>query len=230
MKKTLHIFEEGYYFIHNKSVAKSFMFKDGEDCIRFKSNIKKHLDPICDVLAFGFLKEEFQLVIKMKCRKEIEAYFVTKYSQFYEDHGVIPETTYIFSRAMANLQSAYVKWFNFKYSRDGGLMSGRYQRMLINSEKELNDLIESVNDLKKCNVRNMIWTFRRKDGFFIDPCSTERSSAYLYEMNNSESIPSWFKRKQDVFVRGQFESTPPRSLNAQKQNIQEINMRFCFKF
>ena len=125
--ETKHVFEEGIYLISNKSVAKCYLFKDEADCNRFRAKLNKYLEPIGEIHAFGFMNEEFEIVIKLKSRKAFESYFISKVGgvEYLEE---IPETTYIFAQIMANLQSGYAKWFNYKYERDGGLFSGRYYR------------------------------------------------------------------------------------------------------
>ncbi|MEL6988020.1 MAG: hypothetical protein AAGK97_09325, partial [Bacteroidota bacterium] len=106
---------------------------------------------------------------KLKSREEIESYYRKKYTKLYADSEFIPETTYIFAQAMANMQSGYAKYFNYKYDRDGGLMKGRYFRSLIESDEILDQCIESVHQLEKLGKRSRIWTFRRKeDGFNLE--------------------------------------------------------------
>ena len=231
MERTTHIFEDGYYHIWNKSVSKSFMFKDEQDFERFKTNIRKYLDPICDIMAYNLLNEEFQLVLRMKSREIIEEYFMEKHTKQYEKLGIIPETTYIFARAMANMQSAYVKWFNFKYSRDGGLMGSRYGRMLIESEDQMRSIIKDVHNLKKKNNREFVWRYKEGDGFRIVMCKKDRSSRHIYEgegLNNGDE--NWVKHVDYIYVRGHFENLPPKRLEFNSEQEKMKNLRFCFRF
>ena len=214
--KTQHLFEEGYYLIRNKSVAKCFLFKDEYDCNRFKEKIDICLSPLCDVLAYGFLQDEFQMVVRLKSREVFEAYFQEKYEKVIDRVEVIPETTYIFAQAMSNLQSGYAKWFNYKYERDGGLMAGRYMRELVENEKDLDTLIEEINGLVKKVKRNSIWTFRRKEpGFVMNEImnSSIRSSKVYYDGEKEEGISlKAFRLKKDVYLRGHFLNLPPKAI------------------
>ncbi len=224
--ETKHIFEDGYYLIGNKAVAKCFLFGDDADCVRFKSKIDQHLTPLCDVLAFGLGHDEFQLIIKMKSRKEIEDYYLSKFASNLPTSDKIPETTYIFAQAMANLQSGYAKFFNFKYERDGGLMKGRYSRLLIESEGQLNILISSVNDMLVTKHRNVIWTFRRKErglglGLIIN--NVKRSSLRCYT-EGAESELKAFLKVGSIHLRGHFDYLPPKQLSFENQEEKVTNL------
>ncbi len=217
--KTKHLFEDACYLIGNKAVAKCFLFGDEKDCIRFRHGIDHHLGEICDVLAYGFSKDEFQLLVKLKSRKEIEEYYKKKYCKMYSQDKFIPETTYIFAQAMANLQSGYAKYFNYRYKRDGGLMKGRYFRSLIGSESHLKSVIDQVHALDERGKRSRIWTFRRKeDGFNLELIKegVNKSSRDCYENQGNESPMRAFVRLTNLDLRGQFEKLPPRSLNHKK--------------
>lgn len=107
--------------------------------------------------------------MKLKGREAFEKYFKRKFAKFYQKSKFIPETTYIFAQVMANLQSGYVKYFNYKYERDGGLMKSRYFRELIESAEQLKSKVEIVHKCDESGKRSRIWTFRRKEvGFRLE--------------------------------------------------------------
>lgn len=230
--KTIHLFEDGIYHIGNKAVAKCFLFGDEKDCIRFKEGIDHHLGALCDVLAYGFGKDEFRLAVKLKSRDEIESYYRKKYSKLYAESDFIPETTYIFAQAMANMQSGYAKYFNYRYDRDGGLMKGRYSRTLLESEEKLDQCIASIHDLEVRGRRSRIWTFRRKeDGFNLELItnSDNRSSRKAYENLDFASSLNCFVNRQNLDIRGQFVNLPPLKLSHKKaaEKIQNL-IHFMF--
>ena len=219
--ETIHLFEDSYYLVGNKAVAKCFMFRDERDCSRFKLKIDYHLKSLCDVLAYGFLKDEFQLVVRLKSRKVFEEYYKQKYDYKPDEGQVIPETTYIFAQAMSNLQSGYVKFFNYKYERDGGLMCGRYFRRLIRSEKELDSIISAVNAMQVIGQRSRIWTFRRKEaGFRLELIkdTVTRSSRMCYQLDRLgkrllvEAELGCFSHKETIYLRGHFDHPPPKRI------------------
>ncbi len=225
--KTKHLFEDGYYHLSNKAVAKCFLFGDERDCVRFKEKVDHHLSSLCDVVSFALCHDEFHLIVKLKSRQEIERYYLEKYNGHTDGKGnFIPETTYIFAQAMANLQSGYAKYFNYKYNRDGGLMRGRYFRTLIESEQMLDKTIQRVNKLESIRKRNSIWTFRRKrDGFQFELLSNtvKRSSYRCYEEAKDAELDC-FKLKENIYLRGQFENLPPKQIEFKNlhQKVQNL--------
>lgn len=233
--KTRHVFENGYYLISNKAVAKCFLFKDNSDCDYFRNGIIKQLKDVCQILAFGFLHDEFQLVIKLRSKEEIFDHFKNTHDT--EALNSIPEPTYIFSQLMANLQSGYVKKFNHKYGRDGGLMKSRYCRRLIESEGELDYEIERVNNLTPLFPRSSIWTFRRKQYKRRREIMNEnRSSKIYYKLKanildgiytRNFKIKGFFYFKIDVYLRGDFENLPPKSLHPSK--MKKLIPQIAFK-
>ncbi len=214
--KTTHLFEEACYIISNRAVAKCFLFGDEKDCKRFKVKMDLYLSPLCDILSYGFAKDEFKIVVRLKSRRAFESYFKTKYPKLYAESKFIPETTYIFAQAMANLQSGYAKYFNYRYERDGGLMKSRYMRALIESEQELKARIQAVHEIHEDGKRSRIWTFRRKEaGFNLESIkdSVIRSSAKCYGEGLVESGLKGFRRLDQLDLRGQFENLPPKKIN-----------------
>ncbi len=213
--KTKHLFEDASYVISNRSVAKCFLFGDEKDCERFKSKMDHHLSPICDILAYSLTKDEFKLVVKLKTRAEIESYFKKQFAKFYQESKFIPETTYIFAQAMANLQSGYAKYFNFKYDRDGGLMKGRYLRELIESREHLELRIKEIHRNHALGKRSRIWTFRRKEaGFDLELLgdSVKVNSRRCYEGIGENSGLTCFKRYSELNLRGHFNNLPPKKI------------------
>lgn len=231
--KTKHLFEDGYYLISNKAVAKCFMFGDETDCVRFKSSMEKHLKPLCDVIAFGLSKDAFQIIVKLKSRAIFEKHFLGKVSKHQSKESLstfVPESTYIFAQAMANLQSGYVKYFNFKYKRDGGLMKSRYDRELIESEAHLQDMISKVHSLHELGNRSRIWTFRRKEvGFDLQKLvrSVKTSSLRCYEKEGVDAELSCFLPVEKVYVRGHFDNLPPKEIEF-KNTAQKLKNLIAF--
>lgn len=226
--KTVHLFEDAIYHIGNKAVAKCFMFKDQADCQRFKANVDKHLGPLCDVIAFGLGHDDFHLLIRLKSRKEFEQYYKLKYSKRMEVDNFIPESTYIFAQAMANMQSGYVKYFNHKYERDGGLMKSRYSRILIENDEQMEATKALIHGLRMETERKSIWTFRRKgDGFRFDYDldERERSSRWCYEQGGVEaSFLRCLKLKSEFDMRGQFDNLPPKRLEFKNNQAKFRNL------
>ncbi len=157
MEKTQHLFEERVYLISNHSVARNPMFSSEEMQLYFAKRMEHYLTPICDILAYNLKDDEFQLLVKLKKREDFEKYFKQKMKskkKFLQD---VPESTYIFSQAMANLQVSFVKHFNWKYGRSGTLVARRFGRKLVESESEMQEWISKLNGGEKLHNYREMW-------------------------------------------------------------------------
>jgi hypothetical protein len=94
--------------------------------------------------------------VKLKKREDFENYFERK-NEGNPGFLECPQSTYIFSRAMSNLQVSLVKKFNRKYSRRGTLMAGRFQRELITCKQRVIDIIQALNGSKQSAKYSGIW-------------------------------------------------------------------------
>lgn len=155
--KTSHFFEENVYLLSNHSVALNPMFAEPEAQNFFLIAMRKYLEPVCHIIAHCLNDNEFQLLVKLKCRAAFEEHFKEKNKDALDDEDYIPETTYIFSQSMANLQVSFVKWFNFRYKRSGSLMAGRFIRKLIESEEEMLEWKDRLNEGMKLHNYNAYW-------------------------------------------------------------------------
>lgn len=142
---TQHLFEEHVYLISNHSVARNPMFSNLSMQQYFIKKMEHYLLPISKILAYSLTDNEFQILVKTKSREDFADYFSTKNKKKITSNVDIPESTYIFSQSMANLQVSFVKHFNWKYERSGTLMAGRFERKLVETEKEMKDLIFKLN-------------------------------------------------------------------------------------
>jgi hypothetical protein len=128
------------------------------------------------------------------------------------------------------VQSGYVKYFNYKYDRDGGLMCRRYYRQLIESESELEHLINVVHSPEILWKRNKIWTFRRNEGgveFSEKGNETEWSSRICYKKGERREGFEFIKIINISDVRGHFKNLPPKKIVFQN-NLQKITNLISF--
>ncbi len=102
-----HIFEDGIYLLSNTAVARNPLFKDKDNYDRFKEKSFEYLNPLCEILAFAFFDNQWELVVKMRFRSEFEAIYKKKHQIDIIENSLIPESAYIFSQEMANLQSGF---------------------------------------------------------------------------------------------------------------------------
>ncbi len=136
MEKTKHFFEEQIYLVSNHSVALNPLFTDLQMQQYFKEKMEFYLKPVADILAYCISGTEYQILVKLKDRSHFEEYFRSKNKGLLVSNE-IPETTYLFSQVMANLQVSFVKHFNYINKRKGTLMAGRFERKVMESEEEV---------------------------------------------------------------------------------------------
>jgi hypothetical protein len=150
-----HFEEEKVYLISNYAVARNPIFYNKAIQMRFKSKMEKYLSPIANIIAFNLRDHEFQILLKLKERKEFEIFYNRNKGK---SIGLeIPESTYIFSQQMSNLQVSIVKHINYKLNRSGTLMAGRFKRSQIINPEEIISLVERMNNGKMNHSYSGIW-------------------------------------------------------------------------
>jgi hypothetical protein len=153
--KVSHFEEEKIYTISNHAVARNPIFVSKEIQQHFLNRMDFYLAPIANIIAYNLADHEFQITVKLKSRPEFISCYKNRSS--YEKGEIIPESTYIFSRAMSNLQVSLVKKFNFLYKRNGTLMASRFTREKIESPEELTKWIGRMNNGKRIHSYSGIW-------------------------------------------------------------------------
>ncbi len=158
-----HIFEEGIYLLSNTGVARNPIFRNKDNYERFREKTLVYLEPLCEILAFAFHDNQWELVVKIKSRSEFEAFYKKKHQLDFIENFLIPESAFIFSQEMANLQSGFVKHFNWLNNRVGALFYRRYQKELIESEGELIIVINRLNHLMARNPHKGEWAIKKME-------------------------------------------------------------------
>ena len=180
--KTKHLFEEHVYLISNHSVARNPMFSNVSMQKYFIKKMEYYLQPISDILAYCLNDNEFQILVKTKSREDFATYFCANNKKKAFADFDIPESTYIFSQAMANLQVSFVKHFNWKYERSGALVAGRFERRLVESKQEMTDLILNLNMGVK---KHHYWGLWLND---LMKSKEVMTSKWLYEMREKSLL------------------------------------------
>jgi hypothetical protein len=115
-----------------------------------------YLGPICKIMAFSMKGHEFRLVLKLADRETFESYY-EKEKKRKDSFLLTPESTYIFSQEMSNLQVSLVKHFNHKFNRSGTLMAGRFKRKEIMDSTEVMDLVRDLNKGEGHHSYSRMW-------------------------------------------------------------------------
>ncbi len=155
--KAKHVFGGHVYLISNFGVARNPIFKDEIDLIFFKEKFKEYLGEICEVYGSSHQINQFQYLIKIKERKELEDFYLKKmasqkknvsHNLYGNEEGEIPESYLIFSQEVSNFLNSVAKKFNFRHGRKGSLFGDRYGKILVESEEEMQRWRERLRGLE----------------------------------------------------------------------------------
>ncbi len=166
--KVKHIFGGHVYVISSYGVAKNPIFKDQEDLRIFAQNMKDYLSEICEIHAYNHQINQFHYLVKVKERDDLEEFFerkkngkVPKKNIAHDIYDIntseAPKSYLIFSQEVSNSLNSYVKKFNFRHKRHGGLFAARYSKLLVETEEEMYEWIERINNMEKLVFFEEAW-------------------------------------------------------------------------
>ncbi|MFC1790631.1 transposase [Patescibacteria group bacterium] len=125
--------EGGYYHLYNRGVNKRKIFFDDQDYRYFLFFLKSYLqpetkpeegEPVAEKSRFESIAKEIQLLAY--CLMPNHFHLLVK--QF-PSEGITKLARRVFT--------AYVRYFNERYQRQGGLFQGNYKAVLVDSEDQL---------------------------------------------------------------------------------------------
>lgn len=217
--KVQHFFEESIYVISNYAVARNPLFSEKYYCKRFLRKVAHYLGPICDILSYGLMDNEFQLLIRLKSREVILDHYRSKLDDFEIESHKIPESTYIFSQCMANLQSSTAIHFNRREGRQGALFAARFQRFQVCSEREYEYWLDRIHNLEKMNELSDVWGNNLAGKGYdrwvvVNYKRGYRSSYKFYDGGGREGCLEVLRGLSDSELQGQFKNSAPRSLKS----------------
>ena len=168
------LLDDSFYHIYNCGNNKENIFLENDNYNYFIGLVKKHITPVCEILAYCLLKNHFHLLVKTK--ESIESKKI--------------------SQSFSNLFNSYSKSFNKKYDRTGSLFKDRFSRIKIENEEYLRNLVvyihlnsthhEFVDDFK-------VYNYSSYKSYF----STKSSSLYREYIINLFGEISNFKYCQE---------------------------------
>ncbi len=204
MEKTIHLFEENVYLLSNHSVALNPMFRNKDMQDYFLNKMEFYLSPVSNVLAYHLSDNSFELLVKLKDRATFEEHYRNKNTKKFMEDREIPETTYIISQAMANLQVSLAKHFNFVEKRSGTLMAARFARKLIESEEEMMKWKDRLNrgekrswfgknwqNVKHCDVKS-----RTSRWMYVSDLQSDTTASRMFlRADFHDLVVNWNKPK-----------------------------------
>jgi len=158
--------ESSYYHVYNRGVEGRNIFGDHQDYRVFLSFIKRYLLPPTLNEVRPRWKQDLAYSLELKCYTLMPNHF----------HFLIrlinKNALTIFMRA---LMDSYVKFFNKKYKREGGLFQGKFKAVLVENDIYLLHLTRYIhlNPLKIGIPLKMLEDYYCSYGEFIGKRNTE---------------------------------------------------------
>ena len=189
--------------------------------LRWLLELNKNISHLIRHLTLGLA------LVKIKERPELEKFFYKKKQD--NDKGImnishnlyglqdeIPPASYlIFSQEVSNCLNSYAKKFNFRHKRKGGIFADRYSKYLVETEQQMNEWIERLNNMEKLVFFEEEW--KVEEEFEFDNSGGECSSKIFYENQAEYKLHALFKNFCMWIqgnLRGCFECLPPHSTKA----------------
>lgn len=197
------------YVLTNFAVANNPIFMDEDEVNNFKKRLEDQLVDLCDILSYNFHSDHYQIVVALRDRSSFIHFFRKKKDDADIPEEEIPESTYILSQEMANIQSGYAKWFNFRHGRYGTVFGRRYTKILIETEEELKVWVDEINKGSKLWSFEDFWSYTRNFLKRLKELKTvEVSSGIIYEIAKAgkqlEEVLMNFITLEQYLLRGPY--------------------------
>ncbi len=205
------------------------IFRNEEYVNRFKQKADDYLSPICNILGYAFHDNQWELLVQMKTREEFINFYRKKHKNENILEFLIPESAIIYSQEMANLQSGFVKHFNWCNKRVGALFYRRYQKELITSEAELISTIERLKNVRPYDPHKGEWAIRKREKL---RCKKEMRWGINYEkLAEMGSQVMWNGiRVKKTDLEANFRNLPPLKIESPDYRYFRLLFKILFYF
>lgn len=200
------------YVLTNFAASNNPIFMDEEEVENFKNRLSKHLDKLVHILAYSFHADHYQILVSLKNREVFEEFYKNKMGDPDLPEIEIPLSTYILSQEMANIQSGYAKWFNYRHVRYGSVFGRRYTKILVETEEELKEWVEKLNDNKVLWSFEELWSYTKnfiERIEWIKKITISSSLEYNCEKIIKSTISNFIRISDFLSMRGQYVPKPP---------------------
>lgn len=211
LMKNRHFFEDSTYLVSNHSVASHPLFYNQAVQDYFKSKMEQFLEGICDIISYSLNDQEFQILVHLRDRGSFEKSFLKK-NPYWDGTLGIPESTYIFSQAMANLQGSVAKYVNKDLGKRGTVFDSRFDRQLVTSQEELEALVEELNKGQKKYSFGSRWCTK-----LAERCAA--MTGEWIERCEGDEIPGPYVLLGSQDLGLNFSSLPPLSIPPEKRRF-----------
>lgn len=176
---------DAIYHIWNRGVNRTTIFHNDDNYRYFLQLYVKHIEPVAETYAYCLLPNHFHFLIRTRTADAQAAYRQARQTAI---AGIIEP-----SQAFSNLFNAYVRAFNKRNGRTGGLFEARFGRKQVTTDAYLSHLVVYIH-------QNPL-----KHGL-VDSVSDWRYSSYMALADERPSrvrrgeVLSWFG-SEDGFVQ-----------------------------
>lgn len=123
---------DAIYHIWNRGVNHSTIFLEDDNYRYFLKLYVKHIEPVAETYAYCLLPNHFHFLIRTRTAEAQAAY---RQAEQLGLATIIPP-----SQAFSNLFNAYVRAFNKRHNRTGGLFEDRFGRKQVSTDGYLSHL------------------------------------------------------------------------------------------
>lgn len=202
-----YTFNGNCYILTNFAGSNNPFFTNQEEIDNFKGRIEKNIGELVEILGWSFRSDHYQIMVSLRQREVFEMFYREKRDDLNIVEESIPESTYILSQEMANIQSGYAKWFNHRHERYGSLFGRRYTKILLESKEAVKEAVDKINEgnaiWEFTQLWSYLWNFVKERKVFKDFRDT---SLMMYEGSGTR-IKCWFSNFlsfEDWDLRGNY--------------------------
>ncbi len=134
---------EGYYHVYNHAVGSDNLFENEKDYNYFLTQLKKHILPVGELLAYCLMPNHFHLIVRIKNENEIQAVLIARLKNRFAVNmkkrgDFLSEAL---SQIFSNFFNTYAKHYNFWKNRRGSLFKRAFRRKEITGMEYFKKLI-----------------------------------------------------------------------------------------
>ncbi len=137
MPAPLELRYDTIYHIWNRGVNHSTIFRSDENYRYFLSLYIHHIEPVARTYAYCLLPNHFHFLVRTRPEEEQRAY--RQAIQIGLARCIAP------SQGFSNLFNAYVRAYNRRYQRTGGLFEDRFGRKPMDTDAYLTKLVVYIH-------------------------------------------------------------------------------------
>ena len=117
------------YHIFSRAMGSEKLFVEDENYLFFLRQFSKYISPVAETFAYNLLPNHFHFMIRVNNIDRIQEEFLKRKKK--KEFNVESAPEFVMER-FSNLLNSYVKTFNKKYSRKGGLFIDIMKRVEVN--------------------------------------------------------------------------------------------------